>query len=458
MYGVCVLAVMTAGMLAGVVAPAYGDDVNGLPVIDAGPDQYVLVGEVGTIHATAFDPDGDPLTYIWSVGNMAVGPGAIPFFAPDAVRHILSFGNLTLSNVTALSPNFTAPAHPHTFTLMLTASDGLIHCFDTVMVEVVDELPSIMPTVGDPEPSDRGSICYTFYYYDEFTDSFPDYLCIVPEPPSMASIFAPKLDHIPEVVMRHDDRNRIFDVSVTTAFNEYDYFTPPLGGDRAWYSLRIYDPASYRYIPPPDFVTIDGDRVVVAPGPDDVGTYKVQVVAQSVFEPVDWFFQNAEPGLYPLCQFTHAPVTGDWREFTVTILPSASYPELDHIPDLAMSHDDPDHMFIPWSGIDFDGGFVVYDLLFAPDFVSMTGSVFDSSWPPERKTVTASGYHPMLVGLVTIAPGPDDVGVYTVTIQGEHMNVDDLEPGLLPFCSDLDCLGLRATGRNTMSFWVTVHP
>ncbi len=32
MHGVCVLAVMTVG----VAAPAYGDDVNRLPVIDAG--------------------------------------------------------------------------------------------------------------------------------------------------------------------------------------------------------------------------------------------------------------------------------------------------------------------------------------------------------------------------------------------------------------------------------------
>ena len=51
---------------------------NLAPTVDAGADQAVTVGAAATIAATAEDPDGDPLTFAWTVTSRPVGSTAQP--------------------------------------------------------------------------------------------------------------------------------------------------------------------------------------------------------------------------------------------------------------------------------------------------------------------------------------------------------------------------------------------
>lgn len=311
---------LTVVVLACVMTPAHGSVSSWPPIIYAGPDQYVLVGEPGTLHATAFDHQGDTLTHTWSVGNMVVGPDAIRFFGPDATRHILSFGNLTLSDTTILQPNFTAPDEPHTFTLMLTVSDGSFTCIDTVVVDVVEELPQTTPVTGMTEPG-LTPTCFDYGH--------PVACCIVPEPPHVSSYFAPDLDPIPDVVMRHDDPDRRLVVSATAYDDYYNVDFPPLGSNRTWYNLGS------NYAPLPDFITMDGRQITIAPGHDDVGTYELYVRAEAVHMPLDWVFQHgwSDAVVQHLCYYTYSSLTYSFGYFTVTVLPSAPYTASDPMPD-----------------------------------------------------------------------------------------------------------------------------
>ncbi len=84
-------------------------DTNQPPVAVAGAAQTVDEFTTATLAATATDPDGNPVTFAWSqTGGPAV----------------------TLSDVTAAQPTFTAPSVPRAGTTVLTfavvASDGLL--------------------------------------------------------------------------------------------------------------------------------------------------------------------------------------------------------------------------------------------------------------------------------------------------------------------------------------------
>ncbi|CAN5767369.1 hypothetical protein BH20GEM1_BH20GEM1_18800 [soil metagenome] len=78
---------------------------NRVPVVDAGTDQSVTLGDVATVTATASDPDGDPLTFAWTVAGGPAGSAA------------------TLSATDTPSVSIT-PDVAGAYTLQVTVSDG----------------------------------------------------------------------------------------------------------------------------------------------------------------------------------------------------------------------------------------------------------------------------------------------------------------------------------------------
>ena len=76
------------------------------PTVNAGTDQTVVAGSAVTLSATASDPEGDLLTYVWTQTS---GP------------------NVALTNSASLTPSFTAPAKTaadQVLTFQLIANDG----------------------------------------------------------------------------------------------------------------------------------------------------------------------------------------------------------------------------------------------------------------------------------------------------------------------------------------------
>ena len=109
-----------------VVAPA-----NRMPVADAGDDQDVNEGDTVTLDGTGSgDPDDDPLSYMWSQ---------------------TSGDTVTLSNSSAASPTFAAPAGPAILMFELSVTDGSLSSTDAVNVTVAAPAnsPPVLGQIGN---------------------------------------------------------------------------------------------------------------------------------------------------------------------------------------------------------------------------------------------------------------------------------------------------------------------
>ena len=99
---------------------------NRAPVADAGTAQTVIVGSPVSLDGTASsDPDGDPLTYAWTLE------------VPDA-------SSATLSAATTSQPSFNADA-AGVYTAVLTVSDGQLEDTANVVVTVRDPAVNTAP-------------------------------------------------------------------------------------------------------------------------------------------------------------------------------------------------------------------------------------------------------------------------------------------------------------------------
>ena len=103
------------------------DNTNTPPVVNAGPDQGITLPASAALVGTATD-DGLPnntLTTTWSAVN---GPGTVTFGNPFQLSTTASF------------------SIPGSYTLRLTASDGVLSSSDDVVISVVPPVPTIAVT------------------------------------------------------------------------------------------------------------------------------------------------------------------------------------------------------------------------------------------------------------------------------------------------------------------------
>ena len=99
---------------------ACGDDDNGVPIANAGPDQMVIVGAMVTLDGSgSSDPNGDVLGYSWSADSNN----------PSEVG---------LRSKTTVSPTFTAPNTAGAYTFTLVVDDGVAHSSPDMVTITVD--------------------------------------------------------------------------------------------------------------------------------------------------------------------------------------------------------------------------------------------------------------------------------------------------------------------------------
>jgi uncharacterized repeat protein (TIGR01451 family) len=123
--------------------------VNRAPTANAGPDQVVSAGAtcqaIVTLNGTgSSDPDGDTLTYAWTIGNLL--PPPILFW---------STGSST-GAITGPTPSGPLPVGTHTITLTVTDGHGGT-ASDTVVVTVRDVTAPIFSGVPAPVTLEQAS-------------------------------------------------------------------------------------------------------------------------------------------------------------------------------------------------------------------------------------------------------------------------------------------------------------
>jgi hypothetical protein len=101
---------------------------NQAPIANAGPDQTVSPGQTATLNGSGSDPDGDVITYQWTVIDQPPG------------------SSLSLSDAQQASASLTAFA-VGAYTVELTVDDGSLSATDTTVVTITDDDP---PPSQDP--------------------------------------------------------------------------------------------------------------------------------------------------------------------------------------------------------------------------------------------------------------------------------------------------------------------
>jgi predicted secreted protein len=116
-------------------------NVNTPPVANAGPDQIVDEGGVVTLDgASSYDPDSDPLSYLW---KQISGPP------------------MSLSDPSSMQPSFTAPLvgpNGATLTFELTVDDGSVTNADVVNIFVQNINTRPVANAGSDQTVDEGAV------------------------------------------------------------------------------------------------------------------------------------------------------------------------------------------------------------------------------------------------------------------------------------------------------------
>lgn len=135
----------------GFMVTVTGDTGNGPPEVDAGPDRSTVEGSAAALAGSASDPDGDPLSYQWSIVS-----------GPD----VTTPPSGTFSSPTSATTTFT-PKENGSYTLRLRACDDASPApacgNDNVNVTVTNANPSVTLPADRSVPVDTAtSITVTF--------------------------------------------------------------------------------------------------------------------------------------------------------------------------------------------------------------------------------------------------------------------------------------------------------